>query len=287
VFTLQPQPTSCPAVSCDWIENSIYKFVSLDDGMEPMGNLAFDQAGNIYGATTYGGTNPCGTNPPGCGSVFQLTRSGSSWVKTTIYNFAGTDGEFPIGGVIIDRFGNLYGILNQGGANNFGAVFELTPSGSGWTEILLHTFQFLADGGAPWGGLIMDAAGNLYGTTPGGGSEGGGTVFELSPSGGSWTFSVIASLPGLEGAGPRGNLAFDSAGNLYGTTPQNGAYNSGSIFKLTHSGAQWTYTDLYDFTDGADGSWPQAGPTVDASGTIYGVAAGGPAQNGFVWEMTP
>jgi uncharacterized repeat protein (TIGR03803 family) len=143
------------------------------------------------------------------------------------------------------------------------------------------------------GGLVMDAEGNLYGNTSGGGTGGGGTVFELSPSGGGWTFSVLASFSGLNDEGPAGSLAFDSAGNLYGTTSGEGAYGQGSVFKLTRSGGQWTYTDLHDFTDGDDGAAPPVGVTIDSSGNIYGVAEFGPPCSlseqgcGVVWEITP
>jgi uncharacterized repeat protein (TIGR03803 family) len=133
----------------------------------------------------------------------------------------------------------------------------------------------------------MDAEGNLYGTTAGGGAGGGGAVFELSPSGGGWTFSLLASLSGVGFGGSRGSLVFDSAGNLYGTTWSDGTFSQGNVFKLTHSGGQWTYTDLYDFTGGNDGGAPRAGVTLDSSGNIYGTAGGGSTNYGLVWQITP
>src|SRR5262249_23101255 len=121
---------------------------------------------------------------------------------------------------------------------------------------------------------------------------GGGTVFVLSPSGGGWTFSLIGSLSGV--AGPNGSLAFDSAGNLYGTTERDGTFQLCNVFKMTHSGGQWTHTDLYDFTGGDDGRSPAAGVTLDSSGNIYGTAPyAGPTCSltqlgcGVVWEITP
>jgi uncharacterized repeat protein (TIGR03803 family) len=140
---------------------------------------------------------------------------------------------------------------------------------------------------------------NLYGTTTSGGAGGGGTVFELSPSDGGWTFSVISNLAGTRaGGGPQGTLAFDSAGNLYGTTYLDGTQQCGNVFKLTHSSGQWIYSDLYDFTCGNDGGFPEAGVALDASGNIYGTATpfgpndtcayGGPTRGcGVVWEITP
>jgi uncharacterized repeat protein (TIGR03803 family) len=292
VFTLHPPPTSCHAALCEWIENPIYQFPAIADGSDPFGPLTFDSAGNMYGTTAYGGT--CNNND-GCGTVFQLTRSGSGWTKTILHNFGqGTDGVWPFSGVIIDSLGNLYGTTINGGVNSRGTVFELTPSGSGWNYSVIYNFQDGAGGFQPYGGLIMDAAGNLYGATSDGGTGGGGTVYELSPSGGGWTFSVIASLSGQGASGPYGSLTFDSAGNLYGTTQNDGAFRFGNVFKLTPSGGQWTYTDLYDFTGGSDGASPFAGVTLDSNGNIYGTAqyAGLSCSQsnrgcGVVWEITP
>lgn len=297
VFTLQPPPTACHAVLCEWIGNPIYQFPSLTDGWGPIGNLAFDQAGNVYGTTVYGGTGSCSGS--GCGTVFQLTRSGNTWTKTTLYNFQSGSYVGPVSGVIIDRSGVLYGTTIGGGLFNKGTVFQLTPSGSGWTFSGIYNFHNgingINDGASPVGGLVMDAAGNLYGTTSIGGANGGGTVFELSPTGGGWTLTVIANLSGYTGS--EGTLAFDAAGNLYGTTLTDGAFHYGNVFKLTPSGGgQWTYTDLYDFTGGNDGGEPEAGVTLDSSGNIFGTALYGPPLVcsfqgqpgcGVVWEITP
>ena len=130
VFTLHPPAGSCQSVLCNWIGNPIYQFASLTDGLQPTGNLAFDRAGNVYGTTALGGTGQCVN---GCGTVFELMRSGSGWTKTTLYNFAGGGAVTPASGVIIDRFGALYGTTVAGGLFNKGLVFQLTPSGSGWT----------------------------------------------------------------------------------------------------------------------------------------------------------
>ena len=295
VFSMHPGASFCQAVRCNWSGTAIYKFANLTDGLQPVGNLAFDQAGNVYGTTELGGTGGCVN---GCGTVFQLTHSGSGWTKTTLYNFQGGGAVSPASGVIIDPFGALYGTTVAGGQFNRGMVFQLKPSGSGWTFTPIYSFHNglngINDGGSAEGGLIMDAAGNLYGTTGVGGTGGGGTVFELSPSGGGWTFSLIASFTGFHGS--VGSLAFDSAGNLYGTTRDDGAFHFGNVFKLTPSGGQWTYTDLYDFTGGDDGGEPFAGVTLDSSGNIFGTALYGPRQIcqiqgnpgcGLIWEITP
>jgi uncharacterized repeat protein (TIGR03803 family) len=290
VYTLQTPTTACRTVLCNWIGNPIYQFASLTDGFEPNGTLAFDRAGNVYGTTGIGGTGQCVN---GCGTVFQLTRSGNTWTKTTLYNFSGGANSFP-SGLTIDSSGVLYGTTAAGGLFNQGTVFELTPSGSGFTFNLIYSFHNGSDGGDPQGGVIVDAAGNLYGTTGTGGSGGGGTVFELSPSGGGWTFSVLASMTGFHGS--VASLTFDSAGNLYGTTRDDGAFDFGNVFKLTPSGGQWIYTDLYDFTGGNDGGEPNAGVTLDSHGNLFGTALYGNPQNcsiqgapgcGVVWEITP
>jgi len=291
VYTLQPSATACTTALCAWTETLIYQFATLEDGFYPAGNMVFDAAGNVYGTTEYGGEGGCFGD--GCGTVFELTRSGSGWVKTTIGDYNNGDPEGLFSGLIMDRAGNLYGTSDSGGDGNMGTVFELTRSGSGWTTTILHSFLNNGDGARADGGLVMDNAGNLYGTTAYGGSGSGGTVYKLSPSGGGWNFSVIANLVGSN-IGPQGSLAMDAAGNLYGTAYQNGAFQCGNVFKLTPSGGQWTYTDLHDFTCGNDGGNPAAGVTLDGDGNIFGTASNfgqGEACDGHgcgvVWEITP
>src|SRR5262249_47251836 len=150
--------------------------------------LIYDQAGNVYG-TTYGGGN-------GQGVVYELSRSGSGWTEQGLYSFSGPDGANPANGVIFDSVGNLYGTTAFGGANNLGTVFELSPSGGGWTERVLYSFQGSSDGSSPTSGLLLDGSGNIYGTTSNGGSGGGGTVFELAPSGGGYTYHLLNSFSG-------------------------------------------------------------------------------------------
>jgi len=141
--------------------------------------------------------------------------------------------------------------------------------------------------------VVLDQAGNLYGATATGGSGGGGTVYELSPSGGGWTFSLLYSFTGQGyDPGPSDTLTLDAAGNLYGTTYGGGAFGYGAVFKLTHNGGSWMFTDLHDFTSGSDGANPVGGVTFDANGNLYGTAsqgAGGacPLGCGVVWKITP
>ena len=222
------------------------------------------------------------------GAVYELTPSGGGWSENVLYSFPGgaSDGYFPQSGVALDNIGNLYGTTYYGGTYGAGTVYRLTPSGSGWAENILYNFQAGDDGGYPFGGLIFDQFGNLYAATPTGGSGGGGTVFELTPSDGNWTFSVLYSFSA--GTGPYGSLTMDAAGNLYGTTFTVGAYGYGSVFKLTFSGGGWSATDLHDFTGGSDGGNPFGNVTLKPNGKLYGTASGGGAYGlGVVWEITP
>jgi uncharacterized repeat protein (TIGR03803 family) len=242
--------------------------------------LIFDQAGNIYGTTYLGGS--------GHGVVYELTRSGSGWTDQPLYTFSGPDGSSPSNVVIFDSVGNLYGTTTKGGANGFGTVFELSPAGNGWTEKVLYSFQGNSDGSYPTSGLLLDGSGNLYGTTSNGGTGGGGTVFELTPSGGNWTYSLLYSFAGTTNCGPLPGVTMDAAGNLYGTTLCDGANSDGNVFMLTPSGGGWTYSSLYDFTGGNDGKNPHSVVTIDAANNLYGTAAhGGANQSGVVWEITP
>ena len=282
VFNLGPPATVCKAVLCPWNEKVLHRFTgSGSDGFIPgYGDLLFDKSGNIYGTTIQGGAN-------GKGVVFELTPSGGSWTESILFNMATSSGIYPYNGVIFDQAGNLYGTTYEGGIMSiYGSIFELTPSGSGWTQSTLHTFLEASEGSFPYSGVIFDQAGNLYGTTSFNGPDGAGTVFELSPSNGSWTLTVLHSFAGSEG--PYGGITMDAAGNLYGTTFAGGAHLFGSVFKLTPSGGGWTYTDLYDFTGGNDGGYPFGTVAIDANGNLYGTAShNGSLGYGTIWEITP
>jgi uncharacterized repeat protein (TIGR03803 family) len=253
-------------------ETILYSFAGLG---RPSGDLLFDQTGNIYGTTSSGGV------------VFELTPSGKGFTEDVLYTFTGgNDGSEPQSGVISDAAGNLYGTATAGGAFGFGTVFELTGAGPSRTEQTLYSFQDVADGGSPSGGLIMDASGNLFGSTSSGGAGGGGTVFELIRSGGSFTFNLLFSFTGS--GGPAANLTMDAAGNIYGTTTNDGAFGQGSVFKLTPSAGGYTLTSLHDFTGGTDGGRPFSNVIFDAAGNLYGTALQGGADGaGVVFEITP
>ena len=300
VLSLRPRATICHALVCPWMETGLYTFMGGSDGSEPTQgtNVIFDHTGNVYGTTASGGAY-------GQGTVYKLTRSGSGWIESVIHSFgAPGDGVQPLHSVIFDTRGNLYGTTSFGGANNSGVVFQLVPSGSGWTENILVNFSLSESvGGIPFAGLLIDRSGNLYGATsanaqgggPPTGYGGGGAVFELLPSGGSWALKVLYNFPVPGGGyhcGPYGNLVLDAAGNLYGTTYSDGVYGYGSVFKLTPASGQWTYTSLHDFcSDGwpcSDGELPSGDLTMDANGNFFGTASiGGTNSYGVVWKITP
>jgi hypothetical protein len=244
------------------------------------GDLAIDSGGRMYGTTPSGGID-------GRGIVYELTQSGGSWTENIIYSFetSGPVGAAPYSGLILDQAGNLYGTASAAG-EGYGTVYELTKSGSNWTANALYEFIGQSDGGTPMGGLVFDSRGDLFGTTCFDGNEYGGTAFELSSTGGSWTFNLLYSFN--DWPGPLDSLTMDAAGNLYGTSNSGGAYGQGSVFKLTYSEGVWNYTTLHDFTGGSDGGNPIGNVILDASGNIYGTASSsGAYSDGTVWEVTP
>ena len=259
----------------------------------PRGNLAMDADGNFYGTTIDGGNvTACPGAPGGCGVVWKLAPNpdGTWGTLTVLHEFTSADGAYPQAGLVFDTDGNLYGTTYQGGAYKYGGVvFKLAPNPDGtWTESVLHSFTGGADGWEPVAGLILDATGNLYGTTGGGGVlENGnrhGVVFKLTPSSdGTWTESVLHSFTGHadggDGAYPSARLIFGEAGNLYGTTFNGGGSTAcayyftgcGVVFKLApNPDGTWTESVLYSFTGYADGAEPDAGLILDAAGNLYG-----------------
>jgi uncharacterized repeat protein (TIGR03803 family) len=187
-----------------------------------------------------------------------LSSPAHAGTETVLYSFDITTGEYPQAGLIFDAAGNLYGTTPNGG-HGLGVVFKLSPaSGGGWTETALYTFTG-PDGMTPYSALVMDAAGNLYGTTIGGGTYGFGVIFKLEPaSGGGWTRIILHYFSGgNDGAQPYGNLIFDAAGNLYGTTYEGGSSGHGTVFTLKPaSGGYWKESVLHNFSGGTDGSAP-------------------------------
>jgi len=288
VYNLRPPATFCGSISCPWVETILYNFTRGSDGGDPQGGVVFDRSGNMYGTNVNGGSGDVGV-------AYTMTHSNDGWSYQVIYPFSnGLDGGNP-GPLLIDGAGNLYGPAAVGGlpgCGGFGCgtIFKLSRSGSGWTEQTLYQFHDSSDGSDPQGGVIMDSAGSVYGSTCCGDGT-GGTIFELSPSGGIWNFNLLYAYNGI-GLGPEGNLVRDAAGNLYGATVFNGRYNEGVVFKLTPTSGGWIYTSIHDFTGGTDGEWPEGGLAIDSNGNVYGTTYQGGLQNcadgcGVVYEITP
>jgi uncharacterized repeat protein (TIGR03803 family) len=268
------------------------------DGAQPEAGLVFDKGADgvasLYGATAFGGTVQCSG---GCGIVFQLTPlEGGGWTESVIYTFhGGQDGFRPFTSLTPDKWGNLYGTTLEGGDFGLGVVFKLTRSSSGaWTQSTLHSFSGIDDGNEPYGTLIFDSLGNLYGTTyaGGGGTDNAGVVFELSPTaGGAWTESILHIFTnGSDGGFPNSGVTLDAAGNVYGTTTTGGTYGQGVVFELIHrKGPSWPEFVLHDFTPSADdGVMPSSGVVFDAAGNLYGMTRSGTGRGyGTVFELTP
>jgi len=265
-----------------WKEKVLYSFgVTSDDLQAPQGAVSFDTSGNLYGTASSGGAYLVQ------GGIFELKRSGSRWKEIAIYGFTGgPDGGDPMGNLVWDPVGNLYGTTFSGG-HGFGLVFELSPSSDGtWTESVLYTFARANDGCCPTSGVIRDPAGNLYGTSPES-SGGSGTVYELTSSMGNWSFSLLHTFLGADGATPHAGLTLDSTGNLFGTTEQGGAHDDGVVFKLSQSGNSWTEDVIYSF-DVLHGVPPSGELILDQQGAIYGTAGfGGVNGSGVVFSITP
>jgi uncharacterized repeat protein (TIGR03803 family) len=289
-----------PTASGTWTETILHNFQGTD-GWEVHAGLTMDAAGNLYGTTTNGGTYSQGT-------AYELSPSASgTWTLKTLHHFTGgSDGGVPYGNLSLDPAGNVYGMTSAGGGSTAackygcGTVFELSPTNAAdghWTGRLLHNFsKGSADGRYPSGGLVFDAAGNLYGMTGAGGGNGhlnAGIVFELTiGSSGKWTEKVLHNFnqTAMDGMNPSGSLIFDASGNLYGATLSGGSGHQGTVFKLTPAASGgWTETILHNFSNnGADGFNPVAGPIFNASGNLFGTTGqGGSYNQGAVFEITP
>lgn len=221
----------------------------------PLNNVTLDSAGNVYTTSQLGPHNAanCGYHfLNGCGTILQLTPTSSGWNESTIYIFTdGEDGKFPIAGLVADQAGNLYGVSSTDGPNSGGTVFELSLSAGGWTYHTIYAlpngnrheiFCFIAVGttgcSGPWGTLVLDAAGDLYGASYGNGLYQSGNVFKLTQSNGSWTYTDLYDFTGgNDGGNPAGALILDRNGNLYGTTLRGGSSNCfmgcGVVFEIT------------------------------------------------------
>ncbi len=275
VFRLTPAGSS-------YSEKILHSFLQ-GDGAVPYAAVIGDSTGALFG-TTYGG------GAFERGSVYRLIPNGNGLREDFLYKFQpAPDGANPVGGLIADGSGALYGTTQLGGSANKGTVFKLTPSGNGYNESVLYSFQGTADGAAPYSTLLEDLSGALYGTAASGGSGAAGTVFKLTPLGGSYSFSILYTFTGAAGDGrvPQAGLLGDSVGNLFGTTAFGGANSKGTVFELTPSGNTYTESILHIFTGGTDGEHPVASLIADSFGSIYGTTKGGARDPGTVFKLTP
>ncbi|HEX8816111.1 MAG TPA: choice-of-anchor tandem repeat GloVer-containing protein [Terriglobales bacterium] len=327
-----------PGANGTWTETVLHTFGSPGDGTNPSWqSLLIDSSGNLYGTTSSGGAGACDY---GCGTVFEMSPGADGqWAETILYSFRGSsaDGVYPLAGLLADGDGNLYGTTSWGGKNNekcaypgsslelhppvrgasvssqCGAVFELSPGADGaWTEKILHFFV-PSEGTNPESDLVMDANGNVFGTTVIGGrqpcyskTEGPlycGSVFELSPNAdGTWTEQTLRAFYFPRKA--MGGVALDGAGNVYGSTSFGGKHicfnnqvNCGTVFELSPGqDGKWTQTTLYNFGGPGDGAFPYNRLIFDSSGNLYGVTQGGGNEKtrdcggygcGIVFKFTP
>jgi uncharacterized repeat protein (TIGR03803 family) len=252
----------------------LHNFTGAPDGQGPYAGVIEDSAGNLYGTTLVGGNTIYG-------SVFEVDSKGS---ETVLFGFNRSDGELPYAGLARDKAGNLYGTTELGGSSGLGTVFKLSKG----ELTTLHNFSgATGDGCLPYGGVIMDAKGNLYGTTSlcGGGY---GMVWELTPAGKQYKFTLLHGFTGgaKDGSGPSlGNLLMDKKGNFYGVTLEGGSANNGTLYELSKTGK---ITILHSFDGGTqDGCFPSGTVWMDKAGSFYGTTeACGSAGDGVVWKVT-
>ena len=290
--------TGCPEDGCGVVwrlqqgpfgyEQDVLHAFQGTDGYGPGGPLSFDAQGNLYGMTPGGGAF-------GLGTIFRLEPTPSGpWRHQIVHDFTG--GEDGGGGskarLLIEADGSLYGVATTGGAYGVGTAFRVAPQqGGGWEFKTIHAFQGIPDGVFPYGGLVKDAQGNLYGTTYYGGLHDDGTVYRLSPSGGAWVETVLHDFSdGADGAYPISALSFGADGALYGTTSLGGANGgNGTLFRMKQgAGGQWRTTVVHAFS-GPDGELPYSGLVRDpVTGDFFGTAVhGGDNDDGTLFRYKP
>jgi uncharacterized repeat protein (TIGR03803 family) len=247
-------------IAADGSEHTLYTFRGGNDGLLPQAGLVADAAGNLYGTTEFGGSGNCSPYANGCGTLFKITPH---HVESVLYTF-GPSGAYPTSNLIFDKAGNLYGTTSGYPHNGPGTVFKLAPDG---TLTTLYHFNNGGDGVFPIGGLVMDKAGNLYGTTFLGGQYGLGTVYEVTAQGSG---TVLHAFSGTDGSDPFAGLLMDKSGNLFGAAGQSTG-GSGTVFEIAAGGV---FTVLHTFT-GADGSDPSGGLVADGKNFVLTTVEGG------------
>jgi uncharacterized repeat protein (TIGR03803 family) len=287
LFKLAPQGTT-------WNYAPLYKFAGPSDGKSPIARIVFGPDGRLYGTTLVGGNSTVNG-----GTVFTLTppptvcRASCYWVKTTLWSFGQNDGDAHnpgYGDLVFDAANNIYGTTEEGGTTQplcgpgCGTVFMLSRSQGSWNETLIYQFGD-GPGYHPYAGVAFDGNGNLYGTTPYGGSGELGVAYELTPSNGSWSPTILHNFS-LEndGAAPSAGLVPDNSGNLYGATNTGGSGGGGTVFELSPMGLDWNLTVLQSFESPAK---PFANLAMDAGGNLYGTTTdGGLFRHGNVFKLT-
>jgi uncharacterized repeat protein (TIGR03803 family) len=295
-----PGPTCCglvfeltPSANGIWSEKILYSFTGGTNGSTPWGGLAFGASGDLYG-TLEGST-------AAVGAVFSLSPGLTGWTYSILYTDGIARADGP--GIVLDGAGNIYGDIGPG-QNDLGAVGELSYSSWAYSQLYSFCGQSSCPQGEP-APPIWDKNGNLWGVTTYGGisqspcsdGQGCGVVFEMTPDGdGTWTYNVIHQFASSSSDGqlPEGGLVADAAGNFYGATEVGGAYNHGTIFKLSFVGTQWAETILYDFPNCVTGCFPVGTMAIGKTGNLYGTTIGGVFNQtcggftcGEVFEMSP
>ena len=273
-------------------ETILYEFKgqSNGDGTGPHGHLTFDAKGNIYGTTQGGGTN-------GTGTVYKLSpKSGGGWTEKVIYTFSatGADGTGPSAGMTIAADGTMYSTTPDGGAFGAGTVFSLKKTSTGWKQTVIQNLNGSSNGGYPYEGLMMDAAGNLYGAAPTGGASGQGIIYRLSRTKKGWVDKVLHSFTNANGDGSGLywiDLISDTSGNIYGATSFGGTNGTGMVWELVYSETKKSYSEriLYEFgaSGSGDGNNPYGGLAMDSAGNLYGTTLyGGTSNIGTSYKLT-
>lgn len=252
----------------------LHRFAGAD-GTDPQGGVIADSSGNLYGAASSGGDKNCPDSSTGCGTIYKID---TSRIFSVLHTFEGSDGDNPLGRLLMDSSGNLYGTTSVGGSSNYGTVYEISASG---TQSVLLNFDN-TNGAYPYGSLAAGPKGEILGTSAYGGANGQGTVFKLTSSNGAWTQDILYNFGTIanDGISPDWWLVKGADGSYYGATADGGSYYTGllctfgcgTFFKLTPGAAGWTETILHDFTGESDGAIPQ-GIVRDQTGNIYGTVA--------------
>jgi uncharacterized repeat protein (TIGR03803 family) len=273
-------------------ERVMHSFQGFYDGAEPRSALVSNGHAGFFGTTEFGGTGCNG----GCGTVFRVTpRATGGYDEHIVHRFFGAeDGTNPEAGLVADARGALYGTTATGGPACFppgcGTVYKLTPQGNGgFRESVIYAFTNGKDGGSPTASLLVDARGDLVGTASGG-KYGNGVVFELSPSGNTYSLAVLYSFgatPG-DGSNPSGALIADAQGNLYGLTGEGGSSSVGTAFRLAPGPNGYAETILHNFSGGSDGASPDGALAFGPNGNLYGTTyLGGIDGAGVVFALMP